>query len=286
MTGPSIVEQYWTGVASQLQVEADVFSRLVEHNGEAGRANELALARLVSQLLPGHLDVGTGVVFDSEGNRSKQADLVVFDRGAQPQILAQSTQLLFPVETVRMVIEVKTTLSSAEIVEVAEKARRLRALRPVDGQSVPAFALFAYQAAVAPPSRAAELNGLSSATRPDIACILHPGIVTDPSAPDLVGLVPLHQVEDGERVSRSWIRFHETGAWTVRGSTRYPVSRFTPNARERYVFEPGRALLLFASSLLDHLATGGSAWLASYLTETAREVVVPGTSVLRGSQAD
>src|SRR5690606_20799027 len=102
----------------------------------------------------------------------KQADLIVFDRGAQPQILAQSTQLLFPVETVRMVIEVKTTLSSAEIAEVAEKARRLRALSPVDGLSVPAFALFAYQAAVAPPSRAAELNELGSATRPDIACIL------------------------------------------------------------------------------------------------------------------
>lgn len=272
MTGPSIVEQYWTGVANQLQVEADVFSRLVEHNGETGRANEIALARLVAQLLPGHLDVGTGIVFDSEGNRSKQSDLIVFDRGAQPQILAQSTQLLFPVETVRMVIEVKTTLSAAEIVEIDEKARRLRALSPVQGADLPTFAVFAYQAGGSAPARAAELNALTDASRPHVSCILHPGIVTDPTDPSRVGFAPLHDLADGERLSRSWIRVHESGAWTIRGSNRYPVSRFVANSRERYVFEPGRALLLFASAILDHLAPTGAAWLSTYLPDTAREL--------------
>lgn len=270
------VEQYWTGVASQLQVEAEVFNRLVGHNGEMGRANEIALVQLVTRLLPARFGVGTGLVIDSRGRRSRQCDLIVYDAASQPQILAHSTQLLFPIETVRLALEVKTTVSSEAIEDVAEKAEAFRRLTPSSG-SIPPFALFGYQANGAPAVRARELNGLADARRPNLACILVPGIVTDPSDPSRVGLVPLHTLgANGERVTDSWMAATGTSAWTVHAGTRHPVSRFSANAAERYVFEPGRALMLFVTQLIGVLQDDTSdLWLENYFPAIARQVVVP-----------
>lgn len=275
MSGPGVVEQYWSGVASQLQVEAEVFSQLVQHNGESGRANEIALARLIGNLLPARYEVGTGVIIDSLGNRSKQTDLIVFDRGAQPQLLSQSTQLLFPVETVRMAIEVKTTLSSAEIGDTARKVRAVNELRTTNGRTPP-VALFAYMAAGAAATRAVDIDKLDELSRPAATCVLNPGMVTNPVDPTRMGLVPRHCMDDsGVRMGEAWERSKESG-WVVRGSTRYPVSRISSNAREKYVFEPGRALLLFAARILELLSPEDPVWLDHYLTDRAKEVVMVG----------
>ncbi|WP_373408364.1 DUF6602 domain-containing protein [Rathayibacter tritici] len=277
-SGPSVVEQYWTGVASQLQVEAGVFSRLVGHNGEIGRANELALAQLVTSLLPADVGIGTGVVIDSEGNRSAQTDLIIYDKGSQPQILAHSTQLLFPVETVLAAVEVKTSVSTGEITDAGRKFASIRSLRPTVGRSIPLTAFFGYSAANAPSARARELNQLGVNERPDVACILDPGIVSARSQEDLnMGLVPLHKLdENGARQSMEWIEQAGAGR-VVRDNTSYPVAGLRLY-RDWVVFEPGRALLLFAEGLLTALAgrtDWNVHWLSSYVTDVARETVVP-----------
>jgi hypothetical protein len=286
MSEPNVVEQYWTGVASQLQVEADVFSRLVAHNGEIGRANEIALAQLVTSLLPSSVGVGTEIVIDSLGNRSKQMDIIVYERASQPQILAHSTQLLFPVETVHAAIEVKTTVDLAAITDTGEKAASLRALSPQGRQSKPLFALFGYAAAGSPVTCARELNKLPDDRRPDLACILDPGLFGGGGGVE-VGLVPLHdQDASGERISNTWMKVPRetaTGSMTVRGLS-YPTSRLQVSARDRYVFEPGRALLLFAQALLDGLSsrslTIDAGWLANYVPVIAREIVIPANPVV------
>ncbi|KUM30325.1 hypothetical protein AQ436_12085 [Arthrobacter sp. EpRS66] len=187
-------------------------------------------------------------------------------------MLAQSTQMLFPVETVHMVIEVKTTLNANEVEDVAVKVEQLRLLRS-SNLNYPKFALFAYDVAGSLAARAAEMDRLTEEKKADVICVLHPGLITDPGNPHRLGFVPLHEVDtDGNRISNVWQRT-EDRKWVIKGSTRYPVGRFRPNARERYVFEPGRTLLLFAARLLDFLTPQGSAWLGNYLTNTAREVV-------------
>jgi hypothetical protein len=278
MPSIGIVEEYWTGVASQLQVEAETFSRLVGHNGEIGRANEIALTRLVGRLIPSKFGVGTGIVIDKYGERSQQCDIIVYDQGSQPQLLAQSTQLMFPIETVRMVIEVKTTLNAEAVADTAEKVSSFRALRSSRTTDAPAFGLFAYQAHGAPSSRAREINALSQDRRPDLTCVLVPGLASHVGERSTVGLVPLHDISSsGERVSRSWIEDSSTSPWVTRGAVRYPVSRFQPSGT-RYIFEPGRALLIFASALMKELERVDQvteSWLENYLPEIAQQVVIP-----------
>lgn len=279
MTSPGTVEQYWTGVASQLQVEAAVFNRLVGHNGEMGRANELALIALLTQLLPANVDVGTGVIIDSHGGRSKQTDVIIYLRHSQPRILAQSTQLLFPVETVVAAFEVKTMVDTAAVADVAAKCRSVRDLCPSQGYATPVFGMFGFQVANSPSARANELNELDGPSSPDLACVLNPGLVGFGSSGNLgMSLVPLHDMDSsGARISRQWVRYEGSGSAVVRNGTTYPVARLTPYG-PRYVFEPGRALLLFVEAILSRIASNAQtdgAWLTNYLPDVARETESP-----------
>jgi hypothetical protein len=59
--------------------------------------NELALARLLESFVPERVGVGTGVLIDSADKQSQQTDVVLFDRGNQPAVIAHTMQVLFPV---------------------------------------------------------------------------------------------------------------------------------------------------------------------------------------------
>jgi len=83
-----VVEQYWSGVATRLQAEVEVFNRLIGHAGEQGRQKEVALVSILERLLPRRVGLGSGLLIDSTGGRSKQSDAVLFDDGDQPKILA------------------------------------------------------------------------------------------------------------------------------------------------------------------------------------------------------
>lgn len=281
MNSKSLVEEYWSGVAQQLQTEAETFNRLVGHNGEMGRANEIALLRMVENLLPSSVAVGTGVVIDSYGGRSKQMDLLIYDRASQPQLLAHSTQLLFPVETVHAVVEVKTSVAEEDIMDAAEKFESITSLNPTDGFDKPSTALFGYIAKGAPASRVQEINGLAEPRRPDVSCILNPGAASSNGSGSNVGLIPRHALDsDGNRISGVWEVAKSDGYLQVLGGNAYPVSRLKAHGSDRYVFEPGRALLLFADALIGEIsnridANGG--WLTHYLTDLARETYIPGS---------
>jgi hypothetical protein len=206
---------------------------------------------------------------------------VIYDKGSQPQILAHSTQLLFPVETVLAAIEVKTSVATTDINDSARKFKSVKELKPNDGRDVPITAFFGYSASSAPIVRARELNALPEGECPDVACVLDPGLVSSRKDGDLrMGAVPLHNVDaDGARIAGEWIPQKKSGR-VVRGNASYPVAGL-----ELYggwvVFEPGRALLLFAEALLTALAerTGSNVdWLSSYVTNTARETVLPPTT--------
>ncbi|MGH3686103.1 MAG: DUF6602 domain-containing protein [Pseudonocardiaceae bacterium] len=141
-----LVEEYWDGVLRRLQAEVDIFARLVRHQGERGRENELAFVRLLEGLVPKRYGLGSGMLIDSGDRFAKQTDIVVFDQSNGPTILAQTTQLLFPVEQVRVCVEIKTTLTKEEIKDCGKKKAALLSLKPTGGDNYPLFVVLAYHA--------------------------------------------------------------------------------------------------------------------------------------------
>lgn len=281
-TSVNIVEEYWSGVSQRLQTEVDVLNRLVQHNAELGRANELAVANILKEILPSSLGVGTGIIIDSSGRRSLQTDIILFERSKQPQILAQTTQLIFPVETVVMALEVKTTMDADAVKDVGDKCASIRALVDSRGVSGPALGLFAYHCSGAPASIGRGLRDLPDDRRPDLMCVTNPGLVGYTSAltgKGEVHFVPLHKRNDNnERVSQSWQVPAQDyrGSYIQAGESLYPIARLTPRGHDRTVFDPGRALLLFCSALLTQLTNKSvmeENWLEHYLSGLALETI-------------
>ena len=271
-----LVEQYWIGVLQRLQAEVDVFARLVSHAGEMGRENELALARILDNLIPRRLGVGTGLVFDACDHYSKQMDVVLYEQADEPLLMAQTSQLLFPVEVVAHCIEVKTMVRSADVKDVGKKAQSLDNLHPVSGFSSPPLALLGYRSNMSPSALRAALGKLDRP--PDLVCILEPGLIGGraldkvlPGSGDgfALGSVllqdsssPVSYVEDPG--SNETHAFHN--------GRLYPR---TEHAEIGYLGDPARALLLFVDLLLQTSAgrMGRPApILSKYLSTTSRGV--------------
>lgn len=282
----NIIEEYWSGVTRRLQIEINVLNSLVEHNGEKGRANEISLAQLLTSLLPSSLGVGTGVIFDQTGERSAQTDIILFDKAKQPQLLAQTSQLLFPVETAVMAIEVKTTVDTDAIADFGTKKAKLNALQDSrESSAQPLFVLFGFSVKGATASIAKAIAELPETERPDLTCIISPGLVgkatsTIPYVPELV---PLHKTDPDnmQKLSKQWQKLparakggQQVEMFKVIDQIVYPATALKAYGREHLLGDPARALLLFCDLLLEDLARReitDKTWLLNYLPDTTKE---------------
>jgi hypothetical protein len=253
-----VIEDYWSGVLQRLQAEVNVFNRLIAHQGERGRENEQAIARVLEGLVPRRFGVGTGLLFDSIGDYSRQLDVVIYDQIDSPTVLSQTAQLLYPLEEVLASIEVKTTLNKAEIDDAAKKKRSIRSLKPKDGYVRDSlFGLFAYDAETSPETIKKNLMALEPGDRPDLVCVLDPGIVAGRRSvlkvpdgdPDFCAGVTLLLGPDADApvpASAESFDSHQQ-----RDGSLYPVVQI---GADRYLSDPSRALLLFCDALVRHLA--------------------------------
>lgn len=286
----NVVETYWSGVAQRLDAEVEVINRLVPHRPEQGRANEITLFGLLKSLLPANLGIGTGIVIDRNGKCSSQIDLIIFDQASQPQILAQTTQLLFPVETVLMAIEVKTTLSDDEIVKCSEAKVKLDGLTRSSTDTLIPYLLVAFKSSLLPGTLAEKVVAIEVDKRPDTLCVLNPGIigglaihlrtpVGDDNVAYQLGLTPLHMRDPkAGKLSMKWdcpTEAERGSSKVVRDGRTYPVTALSSTNRTRYIGEPGRALLLFCQAMISQLSARGfirTPFLHHYLSGLAAEL--------------
>jgi hypothetical protein len=258
-SSPSIIEQYWAGVQQRLEAEVAVFSELVRHEGERGRENEAALGRILGSFVPQRYGVGSRLLIDSQDQYGQQTDLVVFDQADEPSALAQTTQLLFPIESVLASIEVKTTLRKEDIADCLEKQQSLLALKPArsypDESIHPLFVVLAYSAGPSPQTIVKHFVDAKGA-KPDLLCVLRPGL--------LLGTAPQITVKDSQHDLRAGLALVKgsdgnfvTGTPTGpemmsdHQGRSYPIIKYDGVNR---LADRARALLLFVEALVALLA--------------------------------
>jgi hypothetical protein len=125
----NILHLYYSGVLRRLRSEVEVLNQLIPHNASKGAENEECLRNLIRNFIPRRFSVGSGIIIDSYGNRSRQVDLIIYDDHIYPNLFGQLSTSLFPVETVIATIEVKTYVDGPKLVEVFENSRSIRALK-------------------------------------------------------------------------------------------------------------------------------------------------------------
>lgn len=129
----NLLEQYYTGITQQLRTEVDLINSLFQHQGVKGEGNETVLRDFLTKFIPKRYGVGTGIVIDRDGNPSGQCDVVVYDDLSYPAFFFLTASHFFPIDTVRVVIEVKTTIDSSKAKEACKSIAAVRKL-PIPSQ--------------------------------------------------------------------------------------------------------------------------------------------------------
>jgi hypothetical protein len=100
-----------------------------EHPSAAGTATEQHWLELFNRYLPQRYRATPAFVIDSEGRRSRQIDIAIFDNLYSPLLFPHKSGMHIPAESVYAVFEVKPTFSRQWIRDAGEKAASVRALR-------------------------------------------------------------------------------------------------------------------------------------------------------------
>jgi len=146
-----------------LHMQARMLSHLevgsaLEHASTCGAASEAHWLRLFQSHLPERYRASSAFIVDSDGNRSRQIDIAIYDRFYSPLIFPYESGYLIPAESVYAVVEVKQVLTRPYMRDAGLKIGSVRRLRRT---SVPVpFAGGAY-----PPKRPHRILGVLAATR-------------------------------------------------------------------------------------------------------------------------
>lgn len=114
-SGSDIVNDWLADHAESLNRQAQS-AGLLNHGSIVGQVREFLVSNFLKSFLPECVEIGTGRVFDSKGNQSKQIDIVLYDSRC-PALRFPSGVSMFPIEGVIVegviaTIEVKSSLSS------------------------------------------------------------------------------------------------------------------------------------------------------------------------------
>ena len=120
----------------------------IEHPVSKGDASENSWLSMFQEHLPNRYQVDKAFVIDSNGDRSDQIDIVIYDRQYTPLLYNKHTQIHIPAESVYAVFEVKQELNQKHIKYAGEKIASVRGLKRTSakivdrGQEFPARPLF------------------------------------------------------------------------------------------------------------------------------------------------
>ncbi len=125
----SILQTYYRGILKRLKAEIDLLNDIIPHATTKGTANEESLKQILENFIPKKYAIGSGIIIDSFGNRSKQIDIVIYDQNIYPNLFSQTSTSIFPVETVIATIEVKTFLDNSTLNLAAQNTKSIKDLK-------------------------------------------------------------------------------------------------------------------------------------------------------------
>lgn len=103
-------------------------SKLFQHSGDKGEFRERIISQFLRPFLPECYGIGSGEVFAADGASSHQIDLVIYDTVFSNVLFRNSSNSLFPCEAVYGTIEVKSYLSTRELITSIENVASVKQL--------------------------------------------------------------------------------------------------------------------------------------------------------------
>jgi hypothetical protein len=189
---------YFASISRELQHQSErVRESFKTHRPTVGANREALIEKLFEGHLPKAFGTGTGLISAREGILSNQADLVIYDQLFNTPFHSDLPQRIFVVESIYSLIEVKSTLTPAELTDSIKKGRRFKSMRrhysevaaPQIEESL--FIIFAFDAAQPTTLRdtiALALQEVPTTERPDFIVVANSLVATAGSYLELTKL--------------------------------------------------------------------------------------------------
>ena len=127
------VKSHFRNISDALTAAARVAAG-TGHSSTTGTAREALLKRFLRPHIPDVLSIGSGIIIDSFGHKSRQQDVVITDRRLPVIDIGDENNSIFLAESVLGTIEVKSHLSKKELFIVMENTRSVKNLKQVGKQ--------------------------------------------------------------------------------------------------------------------------------------------------------
>jgi len=123
------LQKHLRGIFKILQNRFDYVNNSIQHNLTQGEENEKEIRQLLVDFLPPKYGIGSGVIMDTEGNTSKQIDIIIYDKES-PNYTLSSDSKLFLLDQVLAFIEIKTTYNLSSLKSSLENIKSVSVLKP------------------------------------------------------------------------------------------------------------------------------------------------------------
>ncbi|SEJ77170.1 hypothetical protein SAMN04487917_11316 [Arthrobacter sp. yr096] len=268
---PPAVQRYWNAVSNMLRIESEDIAGLVTHLGTRGTADENSIIKLLGKVLPPSTRVSNGEIIDADGSISAQMDALILSNTSHPILFAQTPdELIFPVESVLLAIEIKGGLSKKDVdTDIPGKIRKHQKLVS-PGHQLPVFAVFAHDATSHPKTVANWFFDMPEDARPDFFLVNNSSLfgIRDPASADGYRISMPFAPKPGESNSRPIAELGgtENGFW-------WPINTALG---DHVRADHGAGMLLFVKAVLDVLSArkyADVAWLERYLDKVSTRSV-------------
>ena len=145
----TLIKRYSTSVIKDFIERAKDLKEL-KHELTKGELKELFVSRVLRSFLPSQFDIGSGIVVNSEGQNSRQTDIIIYDNRILPPFIREQNIGVFPAHSVIATVEIKTTLNKKELMK-AEKDAKIsteKVFHLVTYGFVPIYAVFGFEGGI------------------------------------------------------------------------------------------------------------------------------------------
>ena len=119
------------------------FSEAIDRMATRGDIIEEAISSLFSKYFPNRCGFGKGIILDSFDNKSKEVDIVIFDKDNIPPICfgdksknKERVEGFFPIESCWYAIEIKKKLNNKELEKTIENLDSVKELKSLNRRPV------------------------------------------------------------------------------------------------------------------------------------------------------
>jgi|CXWL01.1.fsa_nt_gi hypothetical protein len=142
------IESIFRYSAEKMKLEWATIKASLDQSGDKGTALEKTVMQFLRPYIPKNLGMVSGEITDSDGNSTKQMDIIIYDEIKAPLLYDVGDIRVIPIECVYAVIEVKSNIASQnDVDDIFEKMLSVKKLQktsfyPTQGATIHSVSIY------------------------------------------------------------------------------------------------------------------------------------------------